>query len=95
MMRLSEDWTTIEPMFESMELPHPDEVAGMDDVGLLDALALATVVETTAIDLRIAAIQEIYLRGLRSGAGTRPQPPRPRAALPSPRRQRRKRRKRR
>ena len=67
----------------------------MDDVGLLNTMALATVVETTAIDLRIAALQEIYLRGLRSSAGSRPQPPHPRAALPSPRSKRRKRRKRR
>jgi hypothetical protein len=82
-------------MFESIELPNADVVADLDDVGLLDAMALATVVETAAIDVRVAAIREIYQRGLGAIAGTRPKPPRPRAALPSPRRRRRKARKRR
>ena len=89
MMRLSENSATIEIMFESVELPSPDVIADLDDLELLDAMAVATVVETAAIDVRIAVIEEIYRRQMRATAGTRPQPAHPRAALPSPRRRRR------
>jgi hypothetical protein len=79
-------------MFESFELPTPEAVASLDDVGLLDTMALATVVETAAFEVRSAAIHEIYVRQMR--AATRPTPSRPTAALPSRRRRRRKARKR-
>jgi hypothetical protein len=82
-------------MFETIELPEAGSVADLDDLGLLDAMALATVVETAAIDVRIAAIREIYRRGLGSVASTRPNPTRRSAAVPSSRRRRRKARKRR
>jgi hypothetical protein len=82
-------------MFESIELPFPEDVAGLDDVGLLDAMAVATVVETAAIDVRIAAIHEIYRRNMSSTAGTGAKPTPPHAAVPSSRRRRRKARKRR
>jgi hypothetical protein len=80
-------------MFESFELPTPEAVADLDDLGLLDTMALATMVETAAFEVRTAAIQEIYTRQLR--ATSRPTPTRQRAALPSRRRRRRKGRKRR
>jgi len=82
-------------MFETIELPGPETVPDLDDLGLLDAMALATVVETAAIDVRVAAIREIYRRGLRAATGSAPKPSSPRAALGSPRRRRRKARKRR
>ena len=82
-------------MFETIELPGPETVRDLDDLGLLDAMALATVVETAAIDVRLAAIREIYRRGLGVAAGSAPAPSRPSASLGSPRRRRRKARKRR
>jgi hypothetical protein len=82
-------------MFETIELPLPDAVINLDDLGLLDAMALATLVETAAIDVRVAAVREIYRRGLGSAAGSAPTPTGPRAASASPRRRRRKTRKRR
>ena len=87
--------SSIASMFETIELPDADVVADLDDLGLLDAMALATVVETAAIDVRVAAIREIYRRGLGSIAGPRPNPPRLHAARPSSRCRRRKARKRR
>jgi hypothetical protein len=80
-------------MFESFELPPPEAVADLDDLGLLDTMALATMVETAAFEVRTAVISEIYTRQLR--ATSRPKPARPHAALPSRRRHRRKARKRR
>jgi hypothetical protein len=78
-------------MFESIEMPSPEAMAGLDDLGLVDAVATATLVESLAVEVRIAAIQEMYTRQLSTRAPTRP----PRAALPSSRRRRRKARKRR
>jgi hypothetical protein len=78
-------------MFESIEIPSPESMAGLDDLGLVDALATATLVESLAVEVRIAAIEEMYARQLSRRAPTRP----PRAALPSSRRRRRKVRKRR
>jgi Tfp pilus assembly protein PilN len=86
---------TVAIMFESIELPGAETVHDLDDLELLDAMALATLVETAAIDVRLAAIQEIYRRGLRATAGSAPKPSSRRAALGSPRRRRRKARKRR
>jgi hypothetical protein len=71
-------------MFESYELPQPDEVAGLDDLDLVDAMTAATLLETVAIEVRFAAMQEMYerqLRQLRAPAQTRPAPPRPATAL--------------
>jgi hypothetical protein len=82
-------------MFESIELPHPEDVAGLDDVGLLDAMAVAAVVETAAIDVRFSAIEEIYRRNMAPVVGSGSTPPPPHAALPSSRRRSRKARKRR
>jgi hypothetical protein len=83
-------------MFDSYELPQPDEIAGLSDAGLFDAMTMATLMETAAIEVRLAAIEEICVRQLRAPATTRPTPPRPQAALQRPsRRRRRTRRKRR
>ncbi|MFL6084674.1 MAG: hypothetical protein ACJ74F_16060 [Mycobacterium sp.] len=83
-------------MFESYELPPPEAVADLDDLGLLDTMELATALETVAIDVQVAVKRELCMRQVRAAAMTRPTPPRPRA-LPSSssRRRRRKSRKRR
>ncbi len=73
-------------MFESYELPKPEAIAGLDDRGLVDAMAVATIVESAAMEVRFAAIQEMYAR--QSPARGPSRPPRPRAALPSSRRRR-------
>lgn len=83
----------IEIMFDSIELPTPEMVASLDDVDLLDTMAVATVVETAAFEVRTAVLQEMYTRQLRATA--RSKRSRPRATLPSTRRRRRKARKRR
>ncbi|WP_142760712.1 hypothetical protein [Mycobacterium sp. MFM001] len=77
-------------MFESYELPRRDQIAELDEVGLVDAMAVATLMESAALDVRLAAIQEMYER-LRPSASTRSSPPHPKAALrpPSNRRSRR------
>jgi hypothetical protein len=86
---------SFEHMFDSYELPPPEAVASLDDLGLLDTMEVATVVETLAVDVQAAVIREICRRQVRAAAGTRPTPPRPRAIGSSPRRRRRKARKRR
>jgi hypothetical protein len=89
---------TFESMFESFQLPPPEAVAGLDDLGLLDTMELATVLETMAVDVQVAVIREICSRQVRRSAGTRPTPPRTRAlssSRSSRRRRRRKARKRR
>ncbi|HEX2285524.1 MAG TPA: hypothetical protein VHI10_12010 [Mycobacterium sp.] len=80
-------------MFESFELPPPEAVADLDDLGLLDTMALATMVETAAFEVRTAVISEIYTRQLH--ATSRPETARPHAALPSRRRRRKSRKRRR
>ena len=40
--------TSVPIMFETIELRGPETVPDLDDLGLLDAMALATVVETAA-----------------------------------------------
>jgi hypothetical protein len=80
-------------MFESYEMPAPASVAALDDLGLVDAIATATLVESLATEVRIAAIQEMYIRQSSVGARTHPKPSAPRAALPASRRRRRKARK--
>jgi hypothetical protein len=81
-------------MFESYELPQRDEIAGLDDVGLVDAMAIAALMESAAVEVRLAAIEEIYAR-LRPSANTRPRPPGPGVALrPALNRRRRRNRKR-
>ena len=52
-------------MFESFELPPPEAVAGLDDLGLLDTMELATVLETMAVDVQVAVIREICRRQVR------------------------------
>jgi hypothetical protein len=79
-------------MFESYELPPPEAVAGLDDLGLLDTMELATVLETMAVDVQAAVIREICRRQVHETAGTRPTPPRPRALTSSSRSSRRRRR---
>jgi hypothetical protein len=80
-------------MFETIELPAPETLASLDDLGLVDAVDTATLVESLAMEVRVAAIQEMYTRQLEAVAGAGPTP----AALPSapPRRRRRNARKRR
>jgi hypothetical protein len=83
-------------MFESLELPSPAMLASLDDLGLVDAVDTATLVESLAMEVRVAAIQEMYTRQLEAVAGAGPTPSHLPAALPSaPRRRRRKARKRR
>jgi hypothetical protein len=79
-------------MFDSFELPPPEAVAGLDDLGLLDTMELATVLETMAVDVQAAVIREICRRQVRGTAGTRPTPPRARALTSSSRSSRRRRR---
>jgi hypothetical protein len=43
-------------MFDSIELPPPEAIADLDDFGLLDAMELATTLETVAIDVQVAVI---------------------------------------
>jgi len=76
-------------MFESIELPPPEAIAGLDDFGLLDTMELATTLETVAIDVQIAVIEELCRRQVRQAAGTGPPPQRPRAVTSTPRRRRR------
>jgi hypothetical protein len=84
-------------MFEAIELPAPETLASLDDLGLVDAVDTATLVESLAMEVRVAAIQEMYTRQLEAVAGTGPTPSQLPAALPSapPRRRRRNARKRR
>jgi len=83
-------------MFDSFELPPPQAVASLDDMGLLDTMELATVLETIAVDVQVAVIQEICRRQVRGAARTRPTPPRALSSSSrSSRRRRRKARKRR
>jgi hypothetical protein len=83
---------TFERMFDSFELPPPEAVAGLDDMGLLDTMELATVLETIAVDVQLAVIEEICMRQVRGTAGTRPKPRRARALTSSSRSSRRRRR---
>jgi hypothetical protein len=81
-------------MFESVELPRPDEIARLDDLGLVDAVTLAMLVESVAVEVRLAAIDEMSTR-LHPVASNRPCPPRlATAPRPPSKRQRRRRRKR-
>jgi hypothetical protein len=82
-------------MFDSYELPQPDEVAGLSDAGLVDVMTVATLMETVAIEVRLAAMEEMYARQMEAAPTTRPTPPRPQAALPPSHRRKRRRRKRR
>jgi hypothetical protein len=84
-------------MFESIELPAPATLAALDDLGLVDAVDTATLVESLAKEVRVAAIEEMYTRQLDAvaGTGSAPPPPHAHAALPSSRRRSRKARKRR
>lgn len=77
-------------MFEAHELPGRDEIAGLDDVGLVDAMALAALTESVAVEVRLAAIEEMYAR-LSRPANARRRPPRLEATRrpPSNRRRRR------
>jgi hypothetical protein len=77
-------------MFESYELPGPDEIARLDDVGLVDVMALSALMESAAVEVRLAAIEEMYAR-LRPPPNTRPRPPRLEAAVRPPANRRRRR----
>lgn len=63
-----------ELMFESYELPPPEAVADLDDLGLLDTMELATALETVAIDVQVAVMRELCRRQVRAAAMTRPTP---------------------
>ena len=79
-------------MFDS-SLPPPEAVAGLDEVGLLATMELATAPETIAVDVQIAVVREMCRRQSRATAGTRPTPPPRRALTSSSRSSRRRRRK--
>jgi hypothetical protein len=89
---MSDGPPTIAHMFESIELLTVDDFAGLDDLGLVDAVTVAMVLEAVALEVRLAAIEEMSAR-LRAVATTRPGPPRLTAAArpPSNRRSRRRR----
>jgi hypothetical protein len=76
-------------MFDTYELPPPEAVAGLDDLGLLDTMEVATVVETLAVDVQAAVFREIYRRQLRGTTDTRQAAPRSRSLTSSTRRRRR------
>jgi hypothetical protein len=69
-------------MFESIELPQPDDIVELDDAGLVEVMAVATLVESTALEVRLAAMKELYIRRSRGPTRTEPRPPRAQAALP-------------
>ncbi len=75
-------------MFDSYEMPQPEEIAGLSDAGLVDAMTMATLMESAAIEVRLAALEEMNIRQLRAPARRPTQP----AALRGPSRRRRKRR---
>jgi hypothetical protein len=78
-------------MFESYELPGPDEITGLDELGLVDAVAIATLMESAASEVRLAAMKEMYVR-LRPSApaiGAHPRPPRNRQRRRNRKRRRR------
>jgi hypothetical protein len=77
-------------MFESYELPRADDIAALDELGLVDAMAVSALMESAALEVRLAAIGEMYAR-LRPSANTRLSPPRLEVARrpPSNRRRRR------
>jgi hypothetical protein len=85
---MSAEAHTVAHMFESYELPRRDEISGLDEVGLVDAMAVAALMESAALEVRLAAIEEMYAR-LRSSANTRPSPPSLEAALRPPSNRRR------
>jgi hypothetical protein len=57
-----------------IELPTPDELARLDDVGLFRTMAIAEGLESAAKHSRLAALEELYARRARSGATVRPRP---------------------
>jgi hypothetical protein len=63
---------TFASMFDSFELSVPAAVAGLDDIGLIDTMELATVLETLAVDVQIAVIREICRRQVRGATGRTP-----------------------
>ena len=83
--------TSFAIMFETFELPAPVSLGSFDDLELAAAVDTATLVESLALEVRIAVIQQMYTRQLHTTAGTRPTPSAPRAALPPPRSRRRRR----
>jgi hypothetical protein len=58
---------SVASMFK-IELPTPDEVAELDDVGLLHVMAVAEGLESAAKESRLAGIQELYGRRARAAA---------------------------
>jgi len=76
-------------MFDTFELPPPEAVASLDDLGLLDTMELATMLESVAVDVQVAVMRELCRRRVREAAVTRPTSPRPRAIPRSSRRRRR------
>ncbi len=43
-------------MLESYELPGRHELSGLDELGLVDAIAVAALMESAALEVRLAAI---------------------------------------
>jgi hypothetical protein len=39
-------------MFEPIKMPSPESLTGLDDLGLVDAVATATLVESLAVEVR-------------------------------------------
>jgi hypothetical protein len=69
---MSDTAHSVADMLDAIELPKPEDVGALDDLGLVDAMAVATVVERAAIQVRIAAMREIYERQLRAPVPSRP-----------------------
>jgi hypothetical protein len=86
---------TVARMFESYELPDPEDIVALDDAGLINTVVMTTVLEDLVTACRALALDELCIRRTHPQARTRPTPPRPRAIASSSRRRRRKARKRR
>jgi hypothetical protein len=85
---------TVARMFESYELPDPEDIVALDDAGLINTVVMTTVLEDLVTACRALAVDELCIRRAFPSASTCPAPARPRA-ITSSRRRRRKARKRR
>jgi hypothetical protein len=74
---MSDTTPNVACMLDEYEMPRPEEVGALDDFELVDAMAAATLMETAAVEVRLAAMQEMYERQMRAPAPARPTPPRP------------------
>jgi len=86
---------TVARMFESYELPDPEDIVALDDAGLINTVVMTTVLEDLVTACRALALDELCIRRTFPSASTCPAPTRPRAITSSRRRQRKARKRRR